>query len=574
MLLVTLLIVNLSEINRLEFFSLLILLIFVAVAIRLFIFTYPASMIGFDPDTFALSIQTIVQNGTTDGIFSNYYSEVPLFHIFTAIYAQIANIRVAAAMGIWPLIVGLVLPLTAVIFSLYLNFRLRSALVAGLLMTVLSNSVTFSYKPIPNLLAAVFFYMSIICVYKIYHSNKIAFVPANILLVGLIYSHKLHPMTIVLGLLAIVVISYIDPSFGIIFRPKFEIMTGIFVITALWVVVILDVVPSLLIGGLLILSASLVQLKEMNNTQSQVGNSVYRSIGGSLWIFLLLSGVLLFIQWTLLTNQAYSILVRTISPLLTETETVTGVNYQFEYAEPVTLGTLDIFYHHSDKLVIFLLTSIAWLYYFYRQSRASAVLLGFLITCLALVPFGLFAGVSGGLGAQRVLLAFSAVAIAISAAFLSENLNGVVKLVIVALIVIQIFSVGFVPDYPNSYRSYLTEEEVEAKEFGLDYVESTIHTDLFYASESVLPVTSRGTKIDKNYNQYTDNPYRSFGPELFRRELDNDKYSVMAFRLDIDVYRSTVPGARTLSWNPERTFDSSPNHKRIFDSGNVVYYSR
>ena len=567
------------------FYFVLILVCFIAVSIRLFIFTFPVSMIAFDPDTFAISIQLLIQKGYTTGIISSYYQEVPLFHIYIAVYTEIAGIRVANAMGIWPIIVGILFTISAAIFSLYLKFELRASLIAGLIMAVLANSVTFSYTPIPNLHAAALFLGIIISTYKLYYGDVRYLVLTNVLFISLIYTHKLHPLIISLSVIGIILIPIFKSAVGsttslINFDVRSEVLLLSVGMSIAWSVIVLEAVQNLLFPGVIVVIASLAQINQINelptttlDKQPLIVNLQDKS---QIFNLFLLFASLLTVQWVLLTNLLYSIIVRRALPLVRERQSIPESSYfNPSHAEIASPGIFNIFFHHSDILIVFLLTMIAWVYFYYMaQTADSHALLGITGTCLLFIPTSLFSGEAGGLGAPRAMLIFSPLAVAFLAAFIFQNPNSFAKLAIVIVLIMQVFSAGFVPDYPNSYRKYLTNEEVDAKEFGLEYSQRTVHTDLFFAVESTLPVTDRGKQIDGKYNPYSDNKFAAFGRDLLDKNISSKEYQTIALRTEITTIRTVVPPGWELTWKPEQSLNTNSNYSRTYDGGTVTYYTR
>jgi hypothetical protein len=567
-----------SELGNRIFNYLLSLLVFYAISIRMFIFTFPASMIGFDPDTFAISIQRVINTGNTAGILSGFYRDIPLFHIFTAIYSQIAMVRPAEAMAMWSVLVGVLFPISAAIFSLYLNNNFISALTASALVAVLSNSVNFSYTPIPNLMAAALFLPLIICLVK--YKRRVYLIPMNLLFLAIIFTHKLHPLVTICSLLFMIILSKLDSlssylGDGYIFSSEKEILALFFVIGGLWSGVIYFSVPSLLTIGIFIFISIIYRIVKTDNEQIGMSHPTphtFQQVSNRhIWNVLFLFGILLFIQWTIITNLVYSVVVYRVLPLVRQPQTVTDTQFDLLFAEPVDPGIFDIFFHQSDILLLLLPMSLGWIYFFYnRRDNTTRVLLAVSGVSLALIPFGLFAGVSGGLGAPRALLIFSPIGVALITSFVFDKPRGIIKIVFISLLVIQIFSAGFVPDYPNQYRKYLTDEEVSGKEFGNAHFNSAIYTDYFYSTESIQPVINQepGDKQEAS----GINRFEHFGSDLYQKNITGGKYEIVALRTDIDVYRTIIPVQIRLNWNPERTFNEDDRYGRIYDNGGVNYY--
>ncbi|WP_156184173.1 hypothetical protein [Halostagnicola sp. A56] len=118
------------------------------------------------------------------------------------------------------------------------------------------------------------------------------------------------------------------------------------------------------------------------------------------------------------------------------------------------------------------------------------------------------------------------------------------------------------PDWNSTSRGYLTTEEVEAKEWGLEMVSGEITTDQYYASETPPAQINR---IEDN--RAVDLNTFSAGTETYlNNSFSDDPPSVVAHRSCIEILRSGY-GAWKLTYNPDKALNQDYN--RVYDSGCV-----
>lgn len=564
------LIFSINEDSRGLFSIYLFILILISSSVRVYIFHFPASMIGMDPDSYAISIQTIIQYANISHISSGFYQSIPLFHVLTAVYAQISALSTNGAMGMWPVVAGVTFPLFASIFCSYLSSNPKSVLASAALAAILSNSLEFSYKPIPNLMATILFLSLIIFIVDFLLSERVIYlIPLVILFISIIFAHKLHPVVVVLMMSAVIVTilfytnySGIIPTEFITHKMYFLFLSTIILIS--WASILISINMILVAIGLGLFMIIIYHM--MTETKINKGTKYIQSIKLP-WIIVVCFAALTTVQWVFVTRLLSSVLKYRILPLVKDYGiTINSDNDQSTFAESVDPGYLDIFYHHSDILILLLTVSIGWVYLVtYKKDIRSIILLSIAGVWMALFPLALTVSSSGGIGAPRVMLIASPLGIAVVSASLFNNKKSIIKLVFVILIIFQLFSTGFVPDYPNQYREFLTQDEVESKKFGHKYIAENIYSDLFFSVESIDP-TVRG-------NQYQSEKYNSIGSSILDKSIHENKYDYLMFR-DIDVYRTQTGLAQAkLLWNPKSEYNTNKEYNKIYDNGDVSSYS-
>lgn len=135
----------------------------------------------------------------------------------------------------------------------------------------------------------------------------------------------------------------------------------------------------------------------------------------------------------------------------------------------------------------------------------------------------------------------------------------------IILLLFLSFSAVSAPDHPNTPRTYLTESESLGKEFSNEYAVHSVHTDSYYASETI------------NFgNPNGQTAYQALDYELFNKTIGNTDFKHIAYRTDVGVYRLQSGIFENtnyrLDWDPKPTLDHSSN--RIYDNNRVIHYTR
>lgn len=122
------------------------LILVLAVLLRVFIFYSPPSLIGFDPDKYAMFAELAVSG---DGVQSGFYSKAPLFHLYIGITSVIMVVPVDTALGIYLFAVGIIAPLvTALIVREFESGQEQhAAILSAGLVAVGPMMINISYWP-------------------------------------------------------------------------------------------------------------------------------------------------------------------------------------------------------------------------------------------------------------------------------------------------------------------------------------------------------------------------------------------------------------------------------------------
>ena len=556
-----------EEFDRQKLLCLLGIIILFSITVRIYIYTFPVSMIGYDPDTLAIAIGEIINKGYVEDSLTRFYSNAPIFHIFIAIVSLVTNSTPAEAMTVLPLLVGLIFPLTAFIYSTYILKEASIGLVAAILSAVLANSVSYSYIPIPQVVSTVLFLLLCMSLIRYLMGKTEHICLIIIFILALIFTHKLHPLivsgtilsTIFIERAGIVKNKYLSKSNSSNTIILSVVFTIIFIV---WAIVVFKPSPQLVVVGGVFTLVSLKKMKKSNGiidtsegnyrTNSPLGTSHYLILFG-------ISTTLLFTQWTV-TTQLINRVIYGIQPLFVSTATTTSTQTSQNF-QSIDRGLMNIFFHQSDILIVVLLTSFAWLFIFYHfdfEGVPSSVMLAGSSVPLALLPFALYTGAPGpsGINATRILLAFSPIAIALLAVFLFRYPDKYIIPVAIILLLLQVFSAGFVPDAYET-RSYLSETEVSGKTFNTIYVSSPVYSDEFYASESVSPVIG--------YTHQEETVYISFDWEILANQNTILQYRYISLRTDTSLFVHQ-PGYDSVVAN------SNTDYNKYYSNGGVNSY--
>jgi hypothetical protein len=142
--------------------------------------------------------QSIIETGGTAAV-TGFYSQNPVFIILAAVLGLVGDTNAPQAMGVYPLILGLVFPVTGFLVGRRIvpNDN-RAGLAAALIAGVAKMSVNLSYLPIAQSLGVAIWCILLIAVlgYLINRSRRYVLI-ILITFITLIFTHKLPPSVIV-----------------------------------------------------------------------------------------------------------------------------------------------------------------------------------------------------------------------------------------------------------------------------------------------------------------------------------------------------------------------------------------
>ena len=499
---------------RQYYFSLSVV-IGLSVLYRVFIVVYPASLIGLDPDRYAMSIHSIAQTGTTDALTIYFYSNASAFPVLGAMFDVISGVNSAKAMVIFPVAIGIVFPSSVAAIAQRLAKNKQASLYAAIIAAFGSISIWLSYWPIPQTIGAVLWvilFVSLLLYEKT--RRKELFIVAEVILIAQLYTHKMPLVIITISFFAYSLIHLIDS----------------------------------------------VVIRETNILNQR-------------WIILgALSVAVIILQWSFLTNYIIPVSYKFAELFSTKSLTLQSpIAHSPSHAISAYNGLSGIIVRRLHAFVLIPLAGIGWLYLLTKNTRNRAAWI--VLAASSAAVFFVALGVINPLATSPVralLMAEPFLAILVSIlATRAYNTSRhrwlyIGKVVFVVILVSQLSVVYAAPDHPINARMYLSSEEVEAKQFGHERINSEIYADSYLADERTPYEIQRG--IQRNHT------YRPVVGELLNKNVASMDYKYMAYRTNVDIYR--LPGGIwRLTWDPEKYLNDASS--QIYSNGDVdMYYKK
>jgi hypothetical protein len=430
-----------SSLSSLEMRSLIVGLIGLGVLYRTFVFMFPESMIGVDPDHYAIWTQQMLIAGSTSVLDpSIFYRFAPVFLLFMGMTKLIGGMSIVETPVVFSLGMGILYPLTAVVFAKRLTSSRNVAVVTAGLTAFASLSIQYSYAPVAMTIGLILW--------------------ATLLLLVVLFITDIRRST-----LAVIIFIL----FSILFTHKLPLLVITVVLSSIYIL----------------------------NRSSAKDLNLRILIGLSLFGFLLV-----FVQWITLTEFLKTVVNRGLVALSVLPSESMKVHYP---AAVKSLGTVSrILWMRSHGLVLLPIAGAAWLFVFsrYREQETAQVILAAASVSTALVAVGIVAPTA--LNPQRGLVFAELVLPPLVAVLLVKGIRefrwgkGISCLVLVLLLTTSLFSLVAVPDYAFDARTYLDETEVHGKAFGHQYATETIYTDQ-YAWEETIPARIREGRARGNH---------------------------------------------------------------------------
>ena len=495
-----------------------VVLVLFSVGYRLQIFLFPASMIGQDPDTYAIQIAQVMEAGETSAITFEFYGQAPLHILEGTITGLITALPAPAASVIYPIAGGTAIPLIAASLAHRLRPDVPEATVLATgVVSVLGYSVRFSYWPVAQSTGVLFLLFTVASIFAYASVGDKRWLISGILaMLGAVYTHKLSAVATTLSVTGAVFLGIVHPATRRSEEVK-RLATGAF-----WIIALLTAVQLLFVTGFI--RSIVFQL---------YGPSVPGSPGSSP-------------ASTLLATDPY-----------TFTDRIFALSY---------------------VILMGLISGLMWLGMCWRTVRnrgppRDILFLGFVSSLAALVIVLYPAGVNPvrTIFYVEVLLA---VLIAVGGCWVVvesvDSSRPFARYAAIVGILVLVVSAGVSPiagpDWDTLNRNYLTTEEVEAKEWGYQRVPGAIAADQYYASESPpARIQSRESNSDIGFSKF-----KSRTSMYLYNSFRENRPPVVAYRDCIEIYRSGF-GAWKLTYDPESVLEDAYN--RVYDSGCVSYFS-
>ncbi len=504
----------------------LVFVIGIAVFYRTYTFVFPASMIGLDPDQYAVWINQLVAAGSIEAMDVGFYQNAPFFPLLNGLFSIISGLPVRTAMIITPLLTGILIPLSIYAIVVYFTEEqvVRVGITASLIGAVATQGVKLSYWPIPQMLATLFLCLLVVVTIRSISAPRRGYrfsVLFVAFLLSLSLTHKLPMLVVVLFV----------GTFAILFLfPK----------------------PI----------ARRLGLDERGE---------YR-----LWILFGIASMMLFVQWTYIADFFDSVVIKLGALLGSGPPKISPALMNPTAAVSPYPQVVGILLQNLHALALLVIGAVAWLILAYtnRSKRSVQTLLA--VTAILFLLFPITIIVPSEFIYTRVTLFIEPfLAAIIAAAFvrqsnrsqqlLSRALSVATVGILVFVIVTQVVAVGAAPDFPGAPRMYLTSEEVTAKEFGYQHLDDSV-AGPYYAHERPFPdqqVAATGALSGRA------NTYAPLTESLYNATLISDCHPNVLYR-QIAVYR--FQGPWQLTWNPQPALDG--HYNRIYANGGAQHYSR
>jgi len=506
--------------------SSIILATVLAVSLRLFIFEWPASMIGMDPDKYAVGIHQVIQTKSLSTLAEAVptYHALPAFHLLNSETALITGLRGRNVLVAIPILMGVLLPLTGAVLAdrfTYPSNRSVATGMAALIGAIAAIGVLFGYWPIVQAIAVLVWCPILIALTHFFATGDRRFAVLAIVATGTaMFAHKISMLIVVAAVGVALCIRWIriDQWVG----RDFTVSSGPITSATVGVIAILSVVG-------------------------------------------------LVTQWTLLTTFIRSAVIIKLLPLLAAGFSVVPPDQPVQAAVGGNPGIAGILIRRGDFLVLMVtVASVSLCFWFQDRSWPMSLLLGAALAPMAIVGIAIV-GISVVPPQRAILFGIPTFAAILGVAIGRLDTKGSTMyrtaafLLIFSIVLSQAGSASIAPDYQGEPRLYLTEQEVSGKAFMTEHSIEPVAMDFFYAREQVDfddPTASQKPGL---------NPVPKvtvLNDGLLNATLTNRSHDTILLR-EMRVTRFSS-GAYRLTWNPIRVYTNSSDYNRILDNGKTV----
>lgn len=546
-------------------------IILFAVFYRVWIFKFPGSLLGVDPDTFALWIRGIVQEGSIERINNDFYQRIPLFSLLVAVASLVQGTAVSESLLLYPIVIGVLAPLISTLLyrRLASTPSARVSIVVAALGTAATTSTTYAYISIPQSLASMLYLVLTYVMIRYVGTPRRAYQGLSLLLiVALAYTHKLPPFLVVGAIIVFILMVHGRGLLALTFnRLPYVIEPQLFAVFGVSIIITWMAVTSLFSPNLFIAVSVVCGVFVLVTLYSEF------DLDAADWTIdrvttpnsLFIAGVILISQWIFISDFFQGFIIRIIGMIVTR-QFSSSVPRGFPGAELVASSPiLALFGSRGSVLLPMLLVSLSVVYLLLRADTPpwTVASLAFVVFPLALAPLSLIASSGVGINAPRIMLNIESAVFALIGLAVFRQLDTSIRQVALTVLVVillanQLFAAPAMPDHPNMARKYLTAEEVEAKQFGHSHIDGPIHTDQYFAQERIGILYPSEHEFDNSQYHSNDSAY------LNRTLLESGEHIMQR---DIKKYQFSIPGSWELTWNPIKVLNR--NRSKVHTTGQV-----
>ena len=507
-----------------------------------------------------------------------------------AMFGMVGGTSSGAAMGIYPLLMGSLPPIVAVVFIRKVGYSPNSQLLAGVFAGIGTTTVFYAFAPIPETLAVLYtlVLLQVFVSYLENYSSKSNLTVSGIFLLGITFTHKL-PLLFLTVVFSIVSVSI---AYGKI-RPqiftrisKYQEFEYKFTSALIFCATIGLALVVNRVGGQFFVAIifAIVSIAWLGRVREPSWASAPKKYGLT---YILLSAFLFSILFMYITPRFFEASIYNIVILLIERSggpisSISIIEQSTFVSKPMPPWIISIFFERPALVHVFALIllpiSMIGSFHLHRnkpESAATHVIVGMTFGTILFLGLGLLS--SKSISYLRFVM-LSEVILLVSASSicgcllddvefldgkLTNNLRqgkGIFGLLLVTILIIGLLSSGIAaPDARQGHTFYVTEEEMTAKHWGYQYISSDIRTDTYYALIT-FPFVNERNSIS----------YVQFEPlDIVQGKLQQRDYDYIAYRSK-PVLRTRY-GFAKLNWDPETHLNT--NNSKIYSSGTVQIYA-
>lgn len=579
------------ELSWTDFYIVLVTLLLLSAMYRVYIFQVPPQgvVIGVDGNQNIIDIANLVESGRTYSIDNYFYSRAPLYFILGAFLVSVLDISTKWAMGAYPLLMGIIPPLVAVLLSRSLSLKREHQIVAGGLTALGATSVNYGFASIPESLALMILLTLLLSIigYQKQNSPTGLLIVSIIFISSLVFTHKL-PLVFLGVLFCISWFLKIYSENSAILKIKkdnFEKLEYAIQLVIILALTIGMTVTLYHIGGLYFIPFVLLIIGGASRVNSKASSKKPPEINNSGLYFSIICFVLAFLLFAYIAPKFFSgSIVQILLSFLSPTRApITGnpINSEFVSA-PKPPFLIDLLFTksglvHAFALILIPPSVIGGLHILRQKPEkpATHIITGGVVTTIGLLLFG-FINSSSVSYLRFLMLGEALMMVSSTTVIAGVNPTGKVNsvldrshlikvkkilpiLVILIIVIFQLSATISAPDSRKGHEFYVSGEEVTAKQWGYNYIPSNIKTDWYYSIITFPFVDSHQTV------------FNAFHPDdLLLAQLHNRDYEYLAIRSK-PVLR-TGGGIFKLEWDPQGAVNDRYN--RVYTSGKVGFYQK